>query len=91
MLLVSSISGALLASPEVAVYAVMEAYEKILACCLGNEMEGYGAGVSGLLPVAVGDTCFDARSGGSVFYLGSNINGGSGRNGNNGSGEKTKV
>jgi len=62
ILFVSSMSGALPGCPSVAVYAATKSFEKSLASSLGRELERYGVGVTCLLPGAVRDTDFAARS-----------------------------
>jgi len=62
ILFVSSMVGAMPSGPGVATYAATKAYEKSLAQSMGRELEKYGVGVTCLMPGAVEDTSFAARS-----------------------------
>ncbi|EJK70199.1 hypothetical protein THAOC_08463 [Thalassiosira oceanica] len=55
---VSSMAGVLPGCPQVAVYAASKAYIRSLSCSLSRELEGFGVGVTCLLPGAVKETSF---------------------------------
>jgi uncharacterized protein len=63
ILMVSSICGGVAGLPSVAVYAATKAFENTLGLSLAQELEPYGVGVTCLMPGAVRDTDFRARSG----------------------------
>jgi len=62
ILMVSSVCGAVAGIPSVAIYSATKAFEKTLSLSMAKEMEPYGVGVTCLLPGAVSDTDFRARS-----------------------------
>jgi hypothetical protein len=62
ILVVSSLCGTAAGIGSVAVYSATKAFERSLCNSLSLEMEPYGVGVTSLVPGAVRDTDFKARS-----------------------------
>jgi short-subunit dehydrogenase len=63
ILMVSSMSGIMAASPNSALYGATKAFEKSLGLSMAKEMEPYGVGVTCLMPGPVVETQFRDRSG----------------------------
>eukprot|EP00557_Chaetoceros_sp_GSL56_P007433 CAMPEP_0176495032 /NCGR_PEP_ID=MMETSP0200_2-20121128/10433_1 /TAXON_ID=947934 /ORGANISM="Chaetoceros sp., Strain GSL56" /LENGTH=585 /DNA_ID=CAMNT_0017892869 /DNA_START=1961 /DNA_END=3715 /DNA_ORIENTATION=- len=59
---VSSLAGAVPGVPHAAIYAAAKAYQKSLATSLEREMEGYGVGVTCIMPGAVRGTNFASNA-----------------------------
>ena len=63
ILMVSSMSGLVSASPNTAVYGATKAFAKSLSLSMAKELEPYGVGVTCLMPGPVVGTEFRSRSG----------------------------
>jgi len=62
ILMVSSVCGAVNGIAQVAVYSATKAFENSFGTGIGKELEPHGVGVTCLMPGAVRDTEFQARS-----------------------------
>ena len=59
-MIVSSLTGAMPGVPTAAMYAATKSYQRSLSSSLGRELEGYGVGVTCVMPGAVTDTNFQS-------------------------------
>ena len=60
IVIVSSLAGAMPGVPTAAMYAATKSYQRSLSSSLGRELEGYGVGVTCVMPGAVTDTNFQS-------------------------------